>query len=176
MPIVIIVFIVLWGVCLWLLERNHVDYGYVLNVKSASFTFIFSTAIFLAVQYAFNMTIFSNALGLTIEAGISFFYLLLVVFLLVPRTPGLENRNLFFRLVLQVFTPSGTVSFAEVILADAFTSISKVLKDLGVTIVAVVAYFFGTDIVDYHSNAMIGIALLASLPFWLVAVAFICSH
>lgn len=132
----------------------------------APLAFIFWHALFLTVLYALSMTIFSNALGLAIETGIASFYFLLLIFYLFPTLPGKESRSNFFRLVRMGFFPCGSVSFSEILVVDALTSLSKVFKDVGVTIVAVAASFKGINILDYHNHAMIMIAILATLPFW----------
>jgi hypothetical protein len=35
---VVIVFIILWGICLYALERCRVDYGFVLSIKTGTMT------------------------------------------------------------------------------------------------------------------------------------------
>lgn len=111
------------------------------------------------------MTVFSNTLGLTIESALTIFYLFIVFIHMIPSLPGVENRSSFFRLVKLVFFPLNTITFSEILLADAFCSLSKVLKDFGIMLVAVYSYFNGTDILIHHDNAMMLVALLASLPF-----------
>lgn len=44
---------------------------------------------------------------------------------------------------------------------------SQVLKDFGVTIIAVYASFTSTTVVDLHDHGMLLCAVLASLPFWI---------
>lgn len=112
------------------------------------------------------MTLFSNMLGMTVESGVMIFYVLLFVLLITPSIYGQEIRGSFFRLVRLVFFPSNTVSFPEVLLADAMTSMSKIFKDMGVTLVAVYTQYSVSKIWEYHEVGMILIALLASLPFW----------
>jgi EXS family len=112
------------------------------------------------------MTLFSNMLGMTVESGVMIFYVLLFVLLITPSIYGQEIRGSFFRLVRLVFFPANTVSFPEVLLADAMTSMSKIFKDMGVTLVAVYSQYSISKIWEYHEVGMILIALLASLPFW----------
>ena len=112
------------------------------------------------------MTLFSNMLGMTVESGVMIFYLLLCVLLITPSIYGQEVRGSFFRLVRLVFIPSNSITFPEVLLADAMTSMSKIFKDLGVTLVAVYSQYSTDKIWEYHEIGMILIALLASLPFW----------
>lgn len=130
------------------------------------FAFIFSSALFLGVLYALNMTIFSTSLGLTIETGVALFYVLVTIILCVPKLPFAESMNHIGRLLRLCFMPGATISFSEVLLADALTSLSKVLKDLGVTLIAVYCYLKGANILDFHNHSMIVIAVLASLPYW----------
>ena len=130
------------------------------------FPFILSSVFFLTLLYALSMTVFSTTLGLTIETGISIFYLLLTSVLCIPRIPFADSLNTVFRLLRLSFIPGSTVTFPEVLIADALTSMSKVLKDFGVTLISVYCYVNGTSIVDYHNQSMILIALLASLPYW----------
>lgn len=111
------------------------------------------------------MTIISTALGFSIEAGLTFFYLVVLCVHLIPSLPGIENRSTFYRLVTLMFFPQNTITFPEVLLADAFCSLSKVLKDAGITVVALYSYVQGSGIITYHDNAMLLTALLASLPF-----------
>jgi hypothetical protein len=68
--------------------------------------------------------------------------------------PGEDSRITFFRLSKQCFLPGSSISFPEIVLADAFTSISKVLKDLGVTLVALYCAFTGEAMIDHHENGM----------------------
>lgn len=119
----------------------------------------------LTVLYALSMTIFSTTLGLTIETGITIFYMILAMGLCIPRLPFAESMNNIWRLLKLCFLPGATISFPEVILADALTSLSKVLKDLGVTAVAVYCAVNNTNIIDLHDQSMILIAILASLPY-----------
>ena len=64
------------------------------------------------------------------------------------------------------FTSSPSVMpFIEVLLADALTSLSKVFKDFGITIITLHAYFQDVSITTYHNQGMILLALLATVPF-----------
>ena len=131
----------------------------------ANFLFVFSVAGFFLASYAIVVTLFSNSLGFSIEFGLLGFYgfFFAAHFLPILQSP---ERGGFYRLLRLVFWPSTTISFAEVLLADALTSLSKVLKDLGTTGVAMYAQYTQQSILHYHNNSMIFIALLASLPFW----------
>lgn len=133
---------------------------------TAPFAFIFTTALFLCTLYAVHMTVFSTSLGLTIETAIGLFYLLVGAILCIPKMPFAESMNHIWRLLRLCFMPGATISFSEVLFADALTSLSKVFKDLGTTVVAIYCFSNSTNILDLHNHAMILIALLASLPYW----------
>ena len=122
----------------------------------------------LAIIYSLAMTLFANMLGMTVETGIFLFYAILLLLVILPRVPGHDIRSSFFRLVKLVFFPINSITFSEVLLADAMTSMSKVLKDIGITIIALISQFSSTSIVDHHETGMVLVALLASLPFWYV--------
>lgn len=79
------------------------------------------------------------------------------------------NAFLFYRkaslkVLRSVFFPGNSISFSEIMLADALTSLSKVFKDVGVTVIAMYAYMQGTAVVEYHEQGMLLVACLASLP------------
>ena len=93
------------------------------------------------------------------------FYGVTLLLIILPCASCGEYRGYCTRLVQAVIWPKGSVSFAEILFADALCSLSKVFKDIGVTIVAMYAMYTQTDIVEYHDPAMIFIAILASLPF-----------
>jgi hypothetical protein len=131
---------------------------------TANFMFIFSVSGVLLTSYAVIVTLISNSLGWTIEHGLLGFYLF---FFLAHFFPLLQSsdRTGFYRIFRLVLMPSSTVSFPEVLLADALTSLSKVFKDFGTTTIAIYAQFMGANVIDYHDNAMIIVTLLASFPF-----------
>lgn len=75
-------------------------------------------------------------------------------------------RAYFFRIMKQIFVPGAVITFPEILVADALTSVSKIMKDVGVTIVVFYAHVMqGESPVVYHDHAMLLIAVLASLPF-----------
>ena len=131
--------------------------------EKVSLPFVFIISALLTTIYAFDITLFSNVLGNSVETGVMLFYLLLFAanFLLPSATPGMDTKNSFFRLVRLVFFPAASISFPEVLLADAFTSLSKVFKDVGVTLIAAYAQISGRSIVSLHSTGMVLVALLA---------------
>lgn len=132
----------------------------------AYLTYVAITTIAFIVLYSIDITALSNGLGWTIEQSIAAFYLLSLIVYFTPIFPGDECRISFNRLLRVVFWPGATISFPEVLLADALCSVSKVLKDFGTTIVAIYAAFSNQNILEFHNSAMILVALLASLPFW----------
>lgn len=123
----------------------------------------------LITAYSLLMTLSTSVLGWSIETGILLFYCLVVFAHFLPSSfPGSENQYSFYRLLKLVVFPMHVVTFPEVLLADALCSVSKLLKDLGTTSIAVYAYFRREDIILYHDSGMILVALLASIPFWSV--------
>lgn len=116
--------------------------------------------------YSLVMTICSSALGWSIETGMLLFYLLAACGHLLPMLPGKDYQSSFYKLLKVVLFPQNSITFPELLLADALCSISKLLKDFGTTAVTIYAYFRRENIILYHDSAMILVALLASLPFW----------
>jgi len=164
-PIVIIFFIFLWGLNVWILEKLNIPYANALCIKKGPIMFIFVTGTILIFSYSLIMTTLSNMLGISVENSITIFYIILFIILLLPGIPGNENRIAFYRLMKLCFIPSNTISFSEVLLADALTSLSKIFKDIGVTIVVIYSKICDIEVVNMHNNGMILVALLASLPF-----------
>ena len=152
------------------------NFNFIFGFPAGPFAFIFSTAVFLCTLYAMHMTLFATSLGLTIETAIGLFYLLIACVLCIPRIPFAESMNHIWRLLRLCFFPGATISFSEVLLADALTSMSKVFKDFGVTMVAVYCYANGRNILDFHNHAMILIAVLASLPYWYAYVMILVTR
>ena len=164
-PIVIIFFIFLWGMNVWILDKLNIPYANALSIKKGPIMFIFVTGTILIFSYSLLMTILSNMLGISVENSITIFYLIVFIISFLPGIPGNENRLAFYRLLKLCFIPSNTISFAEVLLADALTSLSKIFKDIGVTIVVIYSKVCGVEVVNMHNNGMLLVALLASLPF-----------
>lgn len=138
-------------------------YFFLFVVAPISFTFMW--ALLLLILYALTMTIFSSVGGFSVEYGVLLYYCFVVVLVLIPGIPGQENKSTFFKLLRSIFFPSSVITFPEVLLADSLTSLSKIFKDFGITMVSFYASFSQHAIVEYHDVAMILIALLASLPF-----------
>lgn len=76
-------------------------------------------------------------------------------------------RSHFFRVVRQILFPGPTVTFPEVLVADAFCSLSKPFKDFGLTLMIFYSHILqnGASPINYHNTGMIFIAILASVPF-----------
>ena len=138
---------------------------YLLSLFPVNASYIFAVAGFLIASYAFIITIFTDSLGLTIETALLAFYVFYLGahFLPILQSP---DRNGFYRILKLVFLPGNSITFPEVLLADALTSMSKVLKDLGTSFVVIFAQTQGKVSIDYHDNAMYLVAIVASLPFW----------
>lgn len=162
-PLIIILFLFLWGINVWVLDRFRIQHQPV--VKSpASVSFILITSFFLMSVYAVSMTFSSTLLGFSVEFGVTSFYILLT-FLAIMPLPGQEARSAFYRLTKTVFFPLNSISFPEVLLADAMTSLSKVFKDICVTFLVVYCYLSGENIIRYHDFGIVAIAILSSLPY-----------
>ena len=127
--------------------------------------FVFLTATALATTYALSMTLICNLAGFGIEIGVGIFYLLVTTTYLFSSFPGQESMVHFFSVMKLVFIPSNTISFPEILLADALTSLSKVFKDFGVTVVIIYSRLNSTEAVLSHDSGMLLVAVLASLPF-----------
>lgn len=127
--------------------------------------YIFYAGIFATILYVSCITIVINLFKQPVELGITIFYILLFFSFLTPIWG--EIKLSLFRLLRTVIFPSSVITFPEVILADALTSLSKVLKDFGTTIVVIYSYSQGSSPIDYHTQAMLFVAFLTSLPFWL---------
>jgi EXS family len=166
-PIMTILFIMLWAVNVIIFDRLQLPYHRVLSSKQQSISFLFYSGLFFGTSYALIMSSFSGYFGLSVEVSVLFFYATSVVLVSIPQLPGHEARGSFFKLLYMVIMPGNTISFAEVVLADVFTSLAKVFKDFGTFIVVLYSNITGTSVISHHDNAMILLALLGSLPFWL---------
>jgi len=111
------------------------------------------------------MTLICNILGFGIEVGVGAYYFIVLLVYLFFYIPGQESMNHFLSVTKLVFLPANAVTFPEILLADAFTSLSKVFKDFGVTIVVIYSKFSGYSAVLCHDMGMLLVAILASLPF-----------
>jgi myo-inositol-1(or 4)-monophosphatase len=121
----------------------------------------------LIVLYSLIMTISVSAMGLTIETGVLLFYVTILIAHFLPWSFGQDHQYTFYRLLRTVIFPGHTITFSEVLLADALCSISKLLKDFGTTVVVIYATLRHEDAIVYHNSAMILVAVFASIPFWI---------
>jgi hypothetical protein len=161
-------FAFLYSLNFFVLEKMGMPYRSTLPIKSSPYASIFIHACALTVLYVCVFGILSKFSGYRVEVSISVYYGLVGLLCAVhTHLPGHENRSALFRLIRLMLFPGTSVTFAEVVLADALTSVSKVLKDFGMSLVVVYAYFFmEKDVVVLHNSAMIFVALLASVPYW----------
>lgn len=166
-PMLIILFIALWGVNVFIFEKLRFQYHHVLSTKPQSVATPIYTAILLGFIYSVLIISLVIGFSFSIEMSLLSYYLLMFIMVMVPHLPGQDVRSSLFRLLYQVFFPMNSVSFAEVVLADVLTSLSKVFKDIGFTIIIIYAKLTNSNIIDHHDSGMILIAVLASLPFWL---------
>ena len=175
-PIVVLVFVGLWYINLVLLDHNKVNFAGVLGIKTPASAFTMYCGVIMAILYTVTMLLFVQMAGSTIELAITFFYGMLVIFIMTLAQPGfaglapaeahlVENRSTFFRLCRNVIWPGQTIAFAEIVFADALTSMSKVFKDAAITIIAVYSNVSQTPITDLHEEGMLLVAVLASVPF-----------
>jgi hypothetical protein len=86
-PIILLIFVFLWGVNMWLFEKTRLPYHGALSIKTANLTTIFSTSIFLFVLYSTIITI-ADAVGLSIVIGLSIFYTVLTLLIFMPGELG----------------------------------------------------------------------------------------
>ena len=166
-PMLIILFIALWGLNVFIFEKLRFQYHHVLSTKPQSVALPIYSAIMLGFIYGVIIISFVVIFSFSLEMSLLSYYLLMLMIMMIPNLPGQDVRSSLFRLLYQVFFPHTSVSFAEVVLADVLTSLSKVFKDIGFTIMMIYAKITDTNIIDHHESGMILIALLASLPFWL---------
>lgn len=135
-------------------------------VITVSISFVLGVCGILIALYSIIMTVSISGFGFSIETGIMFFYTTLFAAHFLPWSFGAEHQRAFYRLFRMVLLPGHTITFPEVLLADALCSVSKLLKDFGTTAVVIYAAFQRQDVIVYHDSAMIIVALFASIPFW----------
>jgi hypothetical protein len=237
-PIVVILFIFLWGTDIGIFEKFRVQYGSVLGMRnnstsSTQLQFMLHFSGVLSVLYLIE-TNTCVVFEIPAEISITIFYCLLIIitfglpFLYKPKQKNkvdggtiltntrksfqkledededkdfdisddtanlltsisdgdainmtstssqssyfhfyyaiIENRSSFFHLLHKCIFPGKTISFSEIVFADALTSLSKVFKDIGVTIITIFAYIKNENVVIYHEEGMLLIAFLASIP------------
>jgi hypothetical protein len=175
-PFVVLVFVLLWYMNLVLLDKNKVNYAGVMGIKTPTLDFTLSCGFIIGLVYFVTMGIGVQMGGFTAEMAITLFYGAIVIFVMCINLPSVaslfpsdahivENKGKFFRLCRNVVWPGQSVAFAEIVFADALTSLSKVFKDAAITIVAVYSSITQTPITDLHEQGMILVAVLASVPF-----------
>jgi hypothetical protein len=165
-PIILIIFVILWAGVVFLMDKSRLPYSAVLSIKASPLMFALTTGLLVGGVYSVIVTLLSSSLGWSVEAGVATFYIVFLGLHYFPLgSPGLESRSHFYRVLRTCFMPGSTIAFAEILVADALCSLSKVFKDFGTSAVAMYSHFQGTEVVLYHDNAMILVAILASIPF-----------
>ena len=164
---IILLFLILWGINVWLLDKSRIQYHSALRY-SVQISTVFYTSFALLALFSIIMTYLTSTLNLVVETGILIFYGSLFFISFSPfAIPGSESRIPFYRLLKIVFFPTNVISFPEVLLADALTSLARSFKDISVTLLVLYCYFTDENIVDYHEIGIISIAILSSLPYWI---------
>lgn len=166
-PIVVIIFIFLWGLNLVVLEKSKLQYHNALSIKTAPISFAFMWAFILLALFLVSITVLSNVLDYQIEYTMTIFYLFGVAAFFIPFIPYQDTKSSFFRLLRNCVFPVDKIAFSEVLLADALTSLSKVFKDFGVTLISIFAVMTHQSVIKIHNEAMIVIAIMASAPFFI---------
>lgn len=152
---------------LFLVKTSFFTNLHIVNLLSVNISMVFYTSIILMGLYILTMTTFSSAFNLDVEAGISLFYFTLFLLSVLPfSVPGSEYRIQFYRLLKIVFFPTNVITFPEVLLADALTSMARTFKDIAVTILVLYCHFMNENIIHYHDFGILSIAILTSLPYW----------
>lgn len=167
-PTCLLFFLFLWCIDLFIMDFIQLSYYHVLGIRQSGgspLTFVVLTTIFYTVLYGFHMTSICQFLGMNVEYGVLTFYAF-VLLSFAPFSPGHESRMYFFRILKQICFPGPKVTFPEIMVADALCSLSKTLKDIGITIMVLYAGLYESgSAIEYHNQAMILVAMLASIPF-----------
>jgi hypothetical protein len=167
-PACLIFFLFLWCIDLFIMDSIQLSYYQVLGIKQSGgspFMFVAMTAMFFTALYGFNMVSVCQYMGISVEYGVLTFYGFAVLSF-APFVPGHDSRLHFFRVLKQILFPGAKVTFPEVMAADALCSLSKIFKDLGITMVILYSEMYGgAASVTYHNQAMILVAMLASIPY-----------
>lgn len=166
-PIIILLFAFLWAINIYVFDEMRLQYYNVLGIKNAPIHFVVVTAIALSSLYALDITVSTRFFGLSIEFGVGLYYSLvfLVSSFFVSFFPWRENYYYLTRLMRSVFMPGSSVSFAEILFADALTSLSKVLRDVGITLIAIYCSLVRTDIIKYHDFGIVLLTVFTAMPF-----------
>ncbi|CAM9514062.1 unnamed protein product [Pylaiella littoralis] len=161
-PLVLAIFLGLWGFVILVLQALQIDFGSVLRKASGPRLatederdadckgkpsriptppswrqVVFTAAAFLGVLLACIYG--SRMLLVPPTVAVGGFYFILGGALLVPlQAPSVrEHTALFFTSLAGVFFPATDVHFAEVLVADALTSLSRVFADVAMTFLLV---------------------------------------
>jgi hypothetical protein len=167
-PGCLIFFLFLWCIDVFVMDAIQLSYYHVLGIKQnggSPLMFVVMTASFYAVLYAFHMTSICQFMGIDVEYGVLTFYAFTILSF-APFFPGHESRMYFFRILKQIIFPGTKVTFPEIMVADALCSLSKIFKDLGITVVVLYSGLYGSGSgITYHNQTMILVAMLSSIPF-----------
>jgi hypothetical protein len=144
---------------------SRIYHPYLIILCAAPYGTIFMHTSALASLFILVFGLLTRLGGYRVEVSISVFYALAILLCMLPHVPGQESRTALFRLIRLMFSPGNSITFPEVVIADAFTSVSKVLKDFGISAFVVYCYFSGNSMISMHNEAMITVAALASLPY-----------
>jgi hypothetical protein len=167
-PACLIFFLFLWCIDLFMMDVIQLSYYQVLRLKQSGgspLLFVVLTAIFYTALYGFNMSTICQFMGIDVKYGVLTFYAF-VLLSFAPFFPGHESRMYFFRIMKHILFPRAKITFPEIMVADALCSLSKIFKDIGITAVVLYAGVYGKGtMIEYHNQAMILVAMLASIPF-----------
>lgn len=167
-PILLVFFLFLWCIDLFVMDTIQLSYFQVLALRQSAgspLSFNALTAIFYSILFGFHMTFVCQFMEVKLEYSVMAFYGLMLLSL-TPFFPGHESRLYFYRTMKNIFFPGTKISFPEIMVADALCSLSKIFKDIGITIVVLYSGLYGSgSAVDYHNEAMILVAMLSSVPF-----------
>ena len=174
-PGCLIFFLFLWAIDVWVMDMIQLSYHHVLGLKPSTnspLCFVLATALFYAALYAFHMTWTCGFFEMDVEYAVFIFYSF-VLMSFAPFFPGHESRMYIFRVLKHIIVPSNTISFPEIMVADALCSLSKIFKDFGITLVVLYADLYsGVNGIDFHNQAMVLFAFLSSIPFGYTSYSF----
>ncbi|CAM9929865.1 unnamed protein product [Phaeothamnion confervicola] len=163
-PVVILLFLSLWGVVMIILQALRIDYNAVLLLPKleerprASHRQVLGTAgsllvVFLTCLYAGERMMRAP----NIAVGAFYIFAGMVLALQTRRCMG-DNVIFFSRVLWLVALPGHDVHFAEVFVADALTSLNRVIADAGCALTLLMWSWTGGDV--YPPN------LKVSASFW----------
>ena len=173
-PILILSFIMLWAINIIIFDKFRLPYTSVIPARNVNVYYVFFAPFLIIILLLFMLFLFHSSSNImNLEYIMLLFYSIIIFLLYYICTNGKifnktysDQTSPFLSLLYVVFNPNpDKIAFVEVLCADALCSLSKVLKDLGVTIIVLVASFNNVPVYNMHEGGMILIALLASLPF-----------